>query len=211
MLLLDVKLQKSGEDMPKIVDKVAMQNRILDAAMQCFIADGFHVTKMQDIARTADLAKGTLYLYFKSKDALLLALLDSYFDDIRVRLLDLPAPATLDQLIMGIRLSMPVERLAETQLFMDVLGPGFQNPQAKEIIGDFMDWLAEFYARQLHGLVENGQVRADLDADRAGRAIIALLDGLIMHLAVFRTTPEEFETRRDAGLDLIRAGLSTAS
>ncbi len=199
---------QQGGDMPKIVDRAEMQARILTAAMRCFQQQGFHVTKMTDIARAAEMAKGTLYLYFKSKDALMLALLRSYFDDIRARISMLPAPAMLDHLMMGIRLSMPVERLADTQLFMDVLGPGFQDPEAGQVIGDFMDWLSDQYADQLRGLQDAGQVRADLDPVQSGRAIVALLDGLTMHLAVFRTTPQEFEVRRDAALDLIRASLA---
>ncbi|WP_457646477.1 TetR/AcrR family transcriptional regulator, partial [Profundibacter sp.] len=53
--------------MPKIVDKDAMRVRIMEAAMQCYSTQGFHAAKMSDIAKAAGLAKGTLYLYFKSK------------------------------------------------------------------------------------------------------------------------------------------------
>lgn len=193
--------------MPKIVDREEMQTRILNAAMGCFQAQGFHATKMQDIARAAEMAKGTLYLYFKSKDRLMLALLRRYFDDIRARISQLPPPATVDQLMMGIGLSMPVERLSDTKLFLDVLGPGFQDPEAGQIIGGFMTWLSGHYATQLAALSAKGQLRPDLDADQAGRAIVALLDGLTMHLAVFQTTPEDYVLRRDAALAVIAAGL----
>ena len=81
--------------MPKIVDKQAMQTRILDAAMGCFLDQGFHVTKMEDVARAAGLAKGTLYLYFKGKDEVMLALLTRYFSDIRQRIAAMPAPPSL--------------------------------------------------------------------------------------------------------------------
>ena len=43
---------------------------ILDAALRLFGKKGFIPTRMEDIADRAGLAKGTLYLYFSSKDAI---------------------------------------------------------------------------------------------------------------------------------------------
>ncbi len=50
------------------------RDHILDAARQVFAAKGFLQATMDDIASSADLSKGTLYLYFKGKDELLIAL-----------------------------------------------------------------------------------------------------------------------------------------
>lgn len=47
---------------------------ILDAAREVFAEKGFDQATMGDIAAAAELSKGTLYLYFKSKDALFIAL-----------------------------------------------------------------------------------------------------------------------------------------
>lgn len=41
---------------------------ILKAALECFSERGFAATKLDDIAARADVTKGTLYLYFKSKE-----------------------------------------------------------------------------------------------------------------------------------------------
>lgn len=46
------------------------KNRILTAAERLFLTYGMRRTSMDDIAREAELAKGTLYLSFKSKDEL---------------------------------------------------------------------------------------------------------------------------------------------
>lgn len=46
------------------------RTEILTAATRVFGNKGFEATRMDDIAREARLAKGTLYLYFKSKDAI---------------------------------------------------------------------------------------------------------------------------------------------
>jgi TetR/AcrR family fatty acid metabolism transcriptional regulator len=51
------------------------RNQILDAAARLFAERGFHRATTRDIAEAADVSEGTLYNYFESKDALLLAIL----------------------------------------------------------------------------------------------------------------------------------------
>jgi AcrR family transcriptional regulator len=46
------------------------RSEILAAASKVFASKGFEATRMDDIAKAAHLAKGTLYLYFDSKDAI---------------------------------------------------------------------------------------------------------------------------------------------
>src|SRR2546423_664929 len=50
--------------------------RILDAAIKVFAERGFHSATVAEIARAAGVADGTIYLYFKGKDDLLLRLFD---------------------------------------------------------------------------------------------------------------------------------------
>lgn len=52
------------------------RGQILDAAARVFGARGFRAARVQDVAREANLANGTVYNYFPNKDALLIGLLD---------------------------------------------------------------------------------------------------------------------------------------
>lgn len=52
------------------------RREILDAAEQVFATRGFTSARMDDIADTAGVAKGTLYLYFSSKQELFVSLLE---------------------------------------------------------------------------------------------------------------------------------------
>src|SRR5437868_9455308 len=54
--------------------KWARTPEILDAALASFAENGFAATRMEDIARRAGISKGTIYLYFDSKEALFKAL-----------------------------------------------------------------------------------------------------------------------------------------
>ena len=58
--------------------KDARRQALLVAAMDQFYERGFAAARMQDIARRAGLSKGTLYLYFDSKDDLFRALIDTF-------------------------------------------------------------------------------------------------------------------------------------
>ncbi|MCX6148160.1 MAG: TetR/AcrR family transcriptional regulator [Candidatus Kapabacteria bacterium] len=52
----------------KLREKESRKNNILDSAEKLFFSKGYRDTTMDDIASSAELSKGTLYLYFKSKD-----------------------------------------------------------------------------------------------------------------------------------------------
>src|SRR2546425_9614244 len=55
--------------MPRTIpdDRLA---KLVDCATEVFIAQGYQRTQMADIAAALGVAKGTLYLYVESKDAL---------------------------------------------------------------------------------------------------------------------------------------------
>ncbi|RKH23097.1 TetR/AcrR family transcriptional regulator [Corallococcus praedator] len=57
-------------------DKEARRRELLDAARSLFEATSFAEVKMADVAARVRLAKGTVFLYFPTKEALFLALLD---------------------------------------------------------------------------------------------------------------------------------------
>jgi len=53
------------------------RDEIIAASLKIFDRDGFESARMADIAKEADVAKGTLYLYFDSKAALLEGVIES--------------------------------------------------------------------------------------------------------------------------------------
>ena len=80
---------------PKDIDTVegrqrheAKYQRILEAALEVFARKGFHEAKISEIARTAGVADGTIYLYFKNKDDLLISLFEAKIGQINAGLQD---------------------------------------------------------------------------------------------------------------------------
>jgi len=90
----------------RIVDEESRQKRhdeILATAARVFAQAGYQNTDMQAIADAGGVAKGTIYLYFKSKEALFLAAVDKGIRDMQ---------AFIDAHTEGI--SDPLDRIAES-------------------------------------------------------------------------------------------------
>jgi len=86
--------------------------RILDAAVAVFAEKGFFTSRVSDIADRADVADGTVYLYFKNKEEILMTAINTAFD----------AFMSLARTELK-KLSDPVERLRRLAfLHLDALG-----------------------------------------------------------------------------------------
>ena len=55
--------------------KAARPQELLDAALQVFVARGFAAARLEQVAALAGVSKGTLYLYYASKEDLLKAVI----------------------------------------------------------------------------------------------------------------------------------------
>ncbi|MEI5035059.1 helix-turn-helix domain-containing protein [Streptomyces sp. S1A(2023)] len=64
--------------MARRVDPAARRDLILKAAVRVFARQGFAATRVDDVAAEAGVAKGSVYLHFDSRDALLTAAFEEY-------------------------------------------------------------------------------------------------------------------------------------
>lgn len=60
--------------------KAEKRAQIIDAAVDVFAERGFHPARVSDIAKKAGVADGTIYLYFKNKEDLLLSIFEEKMD-----------------------------------------------------------------------------------------------------------------------------------
>jgi AcrR family transcriptional regulator len=61
--------------------KEARPQELLDAALALFVQKGFAATRAEEVAVQAGVSKGTLYLYYPSKEELLKAVIAHYLSD----------------------------------------------------------------------------------------------------------------------------------
>ncbi|MBE7105348.1 TetR/AcrR family transcriptional regulator [Bacillus cereus] len=68
---------------------------IIESAIKLFATKGVNATSVQEIVTACGISKGAFYLYFKSKDELLLAILRYYYDKIQKKMLDIDRESLL--------------------------------------------------------------------------------------------------------------------
>jgi AcrR family transcriptional regulator len=123
----------------------ARREAILAAALDEFSARGFAAARLEDVARRAGVAKGTIYLHFANKEAL--------FQEL-VRTMLGPLVATLDQLRAT---DLPMRTVVER--FADLFVTGIYGTRRRDVVhlviseGARFPKLAEFYYREV---VERG-------------------------------------------------------
>lgn len=119
----------------------ARRDTILAAALDEFSARGFEATRLDDVAKRAGIAKGTIYLYFRDKETLFQELVREM----------------LSPLIGGIEAmraaDLPAAKLAE--LLVDLFVREIYETRRKDVIrlmiteGRRFPKLAEFYYREV--------------------------------------------------------------
>ncbi|MFT3693136.1 MAG: TetR/AcrR family transcriptional regulator [Kofleriaceae bacterium] len=195
------------------------RERILDAAERIFAKHGFFAAKVSDVAKEAGVADGTIYLYFKNKDDLLISLFER-----RMQFLN----GVLKTAIAG---KQPREALvAFVRTYMQVLA---ENPIATEVLTielrssskfmkeydnpEFVDFL-----RTLGGIIstaqDSGELSPVIPPHIAARMIFGLLDELALAWVLARapiggaspgTRPKKFDIVRAADwiISLVETGL----
>lgn len=58
------------------------RTRIIDAAIQVIAEKSYHLARISDIAKVASVADGTIYLYFKNKEAILLTIFEEKMEEL---------------------------------------------------------------------------------------------------------------------------------
>jgi AcrR family transcriptional regulator len=126
---------------PRAGRRAERRRAILAAALQEFSARGFAAARLDDIADAAGIAKGTIYLYFRDKEALFQDLIRSEMN---------PVVATLET---ALALDLPVRVVAERA--MELFVREIYGTSRKDIIrlviseGPRFPQLAEFYYREV--------------------------------------------------------------
>src|SRR5262252_5216758 len=162
------------------------RERILRAAVKVFAKNGFHATRVSEVAKAAGVADGTIYLYFKSKDELLVALFEDRVD----RLLgfleaELPlrasAPEKLRRIIhLQLQLLEGERDLAEV---ITVIVRQSKRLMKEHAVAKFTAYL-DAIARVVAGGQAAGELRDDVSPHLAARALFGALDGITMTWAL---------------------------
>ncbi len=153
------------------------ENQILRAAVRAFSLHGYHDCTVARVAREAGVADGTLYLYFRSKEDLLVSAFRHVLGGILDRL-DREMSAATD----------PVERLRRlVELHLQVMEDDpelasflqFQLRQPDPAIRRAISDPLRAYARRIERAVDDGKASGVLRSEVPTRAVRRVLFGAI--------------------------------
>src|SRR4051794_31670246 len=82
--------------MSAVAEKTSTRERILNAARELFWLKGYPETSVAEILEKAEANSGSFYYYFKSKEELLLAVLDQYVELLYPEVMDRAFATTAD-------------------------------------------------------------------------------------------------------------------
>jgi TetR/AcrR family transcriptional regulator, cholesterol catabolism regulator len=163
-------------------ERQAKRRRIARAAAELFHAHGFDATTTEQIAERADVAKGTLFLYAKTKARLLLLVYEAEIEDAvadALRDLQPDAPIVEALVVLFSRFYKMYERdIALARRFAQelVLTAPDETGQVISTTAAFLARLAEL----IRGWQGQGRVAADVDAALAARTTFALYSSTLL-------------------------------
>jgi AcrR family transcriptional regulator len=198
--------------------KDARPQEILDAALQVFAARGFTAARLEEIASRAGVAKGTIYLYFDSKESVFRALVQ---ERLVSRLSGFAGVAGEQR---GPAAPLLAELLRTMGTFLrtsdDVVLPKIVIAEA----GNFPE-LARMYREEviarglglLGGIISGGIARGEFKPIPVEHAVRLALAPLLL-IAIWRTTfapfdetPYDYEGLVEAHIATLLQGLGTGS
>jgi len=110
----------------------AKRQQILEGARRVFLSAGFAAASMGEIAREAKVSKGTLYVYFDSKEALFAALIEETKRETAERLLDLDPTMTDVRVFLTLLATRLIEKFCSpthTSMVRMVMGAAEKFPE----------------------------------------------------------------------------------
>ncbi len=180
---------------------------ILQAASQVFARKGYETAALEEVARKAGLAKGTLYLYFKDKEALylqtVLYALESLQADLLERVEHQPQGVPKLRAFACCQLAFFARNRDTLRLFTDLFSPGLANLH-KRLIGMMQEKRARLIA-YLSRLVDEGksqgQIRPDLDSHHIALSFLGMVNQASQSLGRFGPPEMAPEAPADAPED----------
>ncbi len=185
--------------MPRITPEHAEARRrqILDAARACFLRDGFHQTSMTDIQRESNLSAGAIYLYFKSKDEIILAIVHEILGTIGALIPEQTGGdggerSLADFFERFLRMSEALN--AELKVFpmaLQVWSEAIRNPEVIQSLQADIAMVKGRIRRLIEACQERGIVARDVDPDALVMALLGLAQGYIIQRSLLADTTLE--------------------
>ncbi len=186
------------------------RTRLLKAAVKVFARDGFFKARVEEIARTANVATGTTYLYFENKDDLLI----SIFEEEMVPIIETSQKAisekntSFEKIVAFIKnhLRMVQESPDMAQLLEVELRQsskfihGYSGTKFKE----YLDILGRIVAEGQ----KNGEIRTDIHSSIFKQMLFGAIDQICLNWTLSKSKKYDLENSGEQIAKIILYGIS---
>jgi TetR/AcrR family fatty acid metabolism transcriptional regulator len=182
--------------------------RILDGAIAVIAEKGFHNSRVSDIAERANVADGTIYLYFKSKEQILMAALDSAFEAFYRRAKEELAGARDAKTKLRILARLHLRALSQNRNIAIVLQTELR--QSAKFLAEFSERELKGYFDLIREIIREGQqagsIRRDISDKIAAACLFGALDELVTTW-VLSSREYDLGAAADPVVDLLLSGM----
>jgi len=184
--------------------------QIVDAAIRVFARAGYYNSRVSDIAREAGIAAGTIYLYFKTKDEILVTLfrekMAEWVASVRREVADERDPVAKIRRIVALHFGVLEKNPDLAEVVQVELRQGqkfFRGASAREVSAYF-----ELIGGVLEDGIASGQIRKDVPVKIATKMLFGAMDQVATSWVLGKRT-YRLTDAADAVATIFLTGVST--
>lgn len=196
--------------MPKVDVSEERRNQIISAATAVFAEKGFYGARMDDIVKASGLSKGALYWYFDSKDAIITAILDEFFNQemagmANILAVDMPVGEKIKMIVGQLTADMQEMNIYQS-IALEFYSLASRREEVRLSLLTYFEDFQSGFSMLIQQGIDSGEFRA-IDADIVAATFIAQMEGIAL---LWAFNPEKFKLEEtiDTAVSLITAGLS---
>ncbi len=178
----------------KELKRAGKKKQIVDAALKVFASQGYNNSKISDIAKEANMATGTIYIYFAKKDDIIIFLFEDIMGQFN-KILDerlLKVTDSADKLKVVIKTHL--ELLAENKELAGILA--IELRQSSKFMKNYKNPKFKKYISTIKCIVERGQkskvFRDDITSSLMWKMIFGILDQISLAWVLSNDLDDEY-------------------
>ena len=172
--------------------KLEIRDRIVTGALISFSKKGFDKTRMQDIAIESGVSKGTIYIYFKSKEDLFYELCEKNLDELREQLFSLLVINHEDNNAKNVKLISNAKGFYNSFsqfensyiIYLEILSKSTRNKKLKSILYSQHEKIVRIMKEHILNSIKNDKTTnfpGEKEIDSMVMSLMTVYNGLMMN------------------------------